>query len=142
MDVTTRRPDRIYQPDGGAVPTERIWWRDVAVAIPNIAKLLVRLARDPRVPPRSKLFAGFMAAYIVSPIDLVPDFVPLLGKADDIVLTAFALNHLINAAGHEVVREHWDGDDDTLDLIIDIVDFAAGFVPRPVRVGLKRMLGH
>ena len=138
--MTARRPDQVYQPDGAPVPSEKNWWREVALALPNLAKLLTRLARDPRVPPRSKTFAGFMAAYLVSPIDLVPDFIPILGRVDDIVLVAFALNHLIHTAGHEVVREHWDGDDEVLDLLIDIVDFAAGLVPRTVRVALNRML--
>ena len=138
--MTAKRPDQIYEPGGAAVPAERQWWREIALALPNLAKLLARLARDPRVPPRSKTFAGFMAAYLVSPIDLVPDFIPFLGKTDDIVLVAFALNHMIQAAGHEVVREHWDGEDDVLEMVIDIVDFAAGLVPRAIRVGLNRML--
>ncbi len=122
------------------MPAERQWWREIALALPNLAKLLTRLARDPRVPPRSKTFAGFMAAYLVSPIDLVPDFIPLIGKTDDILLVAFALNHMLQAAGPEVVREHWDGEDDVLDMILDVVDFAAGFVPRTIRVALNRML--
>lgn len=138
--MSARRPDQIYEPGGGRVPAERQWWRDVALALPNLAKLLMRLARDPRVPPRSKTFAGFMAAYLVSPIDIVPDFIPLIGKTDDILLVAFALNHMMQAAGPEVVREHWDGEDDVLEMILDVVDFAAGFVPRTIRVGLNRML--
>ena len=121
-------------------PIERVWWREALVAVPQIAKLLYGLARDPRVPPRSKTFAGFTAAYLVSPIDLVPDFIPFLGKTDDLVLVAFALNHLINTAGNEVVREHWEGEDDVLDMILDVVDFVAGLVPKTIRVALNRFL--
>ena len=138
--MTARRPDHVYQPGESPVPAPRQWWKEIALALPNLAKLLARLARDPRVPPRSKTFAGFTAAYLVSPIDVVPDFIPFLGKTDDIVLVAYALNHMIQTAGHEVVREHWDGEDDVLEMVIDIVDFAAGLLPRTIRVALNRML--
>lgn len=137
--MSARQPDQVYQ-NGAPVPAERVWWREIALAIPNLAKLLMRLAKDNRVPPRSKTFAGFTAAYLISPIDVVPDFIPFLGKMDDIVLVAFALNHLIQTAGYDVVREHWDGEDDVLDMVVDIVDFAAGLVPRTIRVALNRML--
>ena len=137
--MSVRKPDHVYQ-NGARVPAERQWWKEIALALPNLVKLLARLARDPRVPPRSKTFAGFTAAYLISPIDLVPDFIPILGKTDDVVLVAFALNHLIQAAGYDVVREHWDGEDDVLDIIVDVVDFAAGLVPRTIRVALNRML--
>ena len=140
--MTPHTPDEVYPPGGPPMKRDRNWWREIALALPNLAKLLGRLARDPRVPARSKTFAGFMAAYLVSPIDLVPDFIPFLGKTDDIVLVAFALNHMIHTAGHDVVREHWVGEDDVLDMIVDIVDFAAGLVPRTIRVGLNRMLRH
>ena len=137
--MSVRKPDQVYQ-NGARVPAERQWWKEIALALPNLVKLLARLAHDPRVPPRSKTFAGFTAAYLISPIDLVPDFIPILGKTDDVVLVAFALNHLIQAAGYDVVREHWDGEDDVLDIIVDVVDFAAGLVPRTIRVALNRML--
>ena len=138
--MTVRQPDEVYPPGRPPMKAERNWWRELAVALPNLAKLLGRLARDPRVPARSKTFAGFMAAYLVSPIDLVPDFIPFLGKTDDVVLVAFALNHMIQSAGADVVREHWDGEDDVLDMLLDVVDFVAGLVPRTVRIALNRML--
>ena len=138
--MSARRPDQVYQPNGGPLPAERVWWKEIALAIPHLGLLLIRLAKDPRVPARSKTFAGFAAAYLISPIDVVPDFIPFLGKTDDLVLVAFAVNHLIQTAGLDVVREHWDGEDDVLDMVVDIVDFAAGLVPRTIRVALNRML--
>jgi len=138
--VKARRPDQIIEPGASPATETRPWLRELALALPNLAKLLGRLARDPRVPPRSKTFAGAMAAYLVSPIDLIPDFVPFIGKTDDVVLAAFTLNHLIQSAGYDVVKEHWDGSDDVLDLVTDAVDFVAGLVPRTVRIGLRRLL--
>ncbi len=138
--MSARVPDEIIDPNALPVPTGRPWLRELALALPNLAKLLSRLARDPRVPPRSKRFAGLMAAYLISPIDLIPDFIPLIGKTDDVVLAAFTINHLIQSAGYEVVREHWDGSDDVLAYLADAVDFVAGLVPRTIRLGLGRWL--
>lgn len=118
----------------------RSWLKELAYALPNLAKLLSRLARDPRVPARSKTFAGVMAAYVLSPIDLIPDFVPVIGKTDDALLAAFTINHLIQTAGYDVVREHWDGSEDLLHLVSDVVDFTAGLVPRSLRIALRRLL--
>ena len=127
-------------PETVSVEAARNRWREAALAVPQMAKLFYGLARDPRVPPRSKTFAGFMVAYLISPFDIVPDFVPILGKTDDLVLVAFALNHLVHTAGDDVVREHWEGEDDVLDLVLDVVDFIAGLVPKTIRVALNRLL--
>ena len=131
-----RSPDAIFGPDGRRVDGLRAFAREVGLAVPNLAKLLGRLAVDDRVPAGSKRLAGFVAAYLVSPIDLIPDFVPLLGSADDVLVAAYTLNHLINTAGESVVREHWDGSDQSLDVILDVVSTAAALVPRPVRNAL------
>ena len=114
--------------------------RKLAMTLPNLAKLLVRLARDPRVPVRAKVVAAAAAAYAISPIDLVPDFIPLIGRGDDVVVVALALDFLIAEAGVAVVREHWDGSDEVLSLVVDVVGMVAGLVPRPVRIAINRYL--
>jgi uncharacterized membrane protein YkvA (DUF1232 family) len=114
--------------------------RKVVMILPNLAKLLVRLARDPRVPARAKVFAAGAAVYAISPIDLVPDFIPLIGRTDDLVVVALALDYLVEEAGVAVVREHWDGPDEVLSLIVDVVGMVAGVVPRPVRIAINRYL--
>ena len=127
---------------GRGLPQEaqREQFRKLAMILPNLAKLLVRLARDPRVPVRAKVLAAAAAAYAISPIDLVPDFIPLIGRSDDLVVVALALDHLIEEAGVAVVREHWDGPDEVLSLIVDVVGMVAGLVPRPVRIAINRYL--
>lgn len=126
-----------------ALPDEaqRQQFRKLAMILPNLAKLLVRLARDPRVPIRAKVFAAAAAAYAISPIDLVPDFIPLIGRSDDLVVVALALDYLVEEAGVAVVREHWDGSDEVLSLIVDVVGMVAGLVPRPVRIAINRYVG-
>ena len=95
---------------------------------------------DPRVPVRAKVFAGIAAAYAFSPIDVVPDFIPVLGKTDDILLMALALRHVIEEVGVAVVREHWDGPDQVLTVMIDLISAIADTVPRPLRMALNRYL--
>jgi uncharacterized membrane protein YkvA (DUF1232 family) len=107
--------------------------RDAFLMIPNVAKLLARLSRDPRVPVRHKAFAAAALRYVVSPIDLIPDFVVGFGQLDDLVIAALAINHLIAGAGRDLVIEHWDGSDDSLDLVLAAAEWGAEIVPGPLR---------
>ena len=118
----------------------RVLIREAVMLVPNLGKLLARLAADPRVPVRAKVFAGVAAAYAFAPIDVVPDFIPLLGKTDDILLMALALRHVIEEAGVAVVREHWDGPDQVLTVMIDLISAITDTIPRPIRMALNRFL--
>lgn len=88
--------------------------RELAMLLPNLVLLFKDLIRDPRVPKGSKALLLFGAAYIASPIDLIPEFIPLLGPLDDAVVAALILRHLAHRAGPEVVLEHWRGDPGTI----------------------------
>lgn len=109
--------------------TSRTLLRRYGLLVPHLAKLVWRLARDPRVPARSKAMLLVTAGYIASPVDVLPDFLPALGQFDDLILIAFVLDQLINRVPAEVVTEHWDGDDDVLRVVQEILDVATGFVP-------------
>ncbi len=112
----------------------------LAMVLLNLGALLVGVARDPRVPVRAKVFAGAAAAYAISPIDLVPDFLPVIGKTDDVLVVALALDHLIREAGMSVLRDHWKGSEQALSAIVEVVGVVASLVPRPVRVALDHYL--
>jgi uncharacterized membrane protein YkvA (DUF1232 family) len=116
--------------------------KEAALALPHLVRLLGRLMRDPRVPARSKALAGAALVYVASPIDLVPDLIPVLGKSDDVFVAIFAVHHLIRTAGEEVVVEHWDGTADVLEFVNSLIDVAARFVPVRVRWTLNRVLGR
>ena len=133
------RPDEVIEP-GGRVELRR-FVADAATTIPNMAKLLWRLLRDPRVPRRTKLVVGAAVAYLVSPIDLIPEFVPVIGFADDLLLMAFAINHMVEVAGEDVVLEHWDGSRDLLELVRSILEVASDFVPARLRRVIGRLSG-
>jgi uncharacterized membrane protein YkvA (DUF1232 family) len=108
--------------------------------LPNYVRLLYGLLTDHRVSRIDKLLVAGAIAYIISPIDLVPDFIPFLGQVDDIFLLMLALQRLVENAGRGVVISHWDGDGDELEnLNLNRVLLAAAFfLPRGLRRRLRR----
>lgn len=118
------------------VPERRDWrqlTREAALVLPNVVKLLVRLLRDPRVPIRRKVLVGAVLGYVLSPVDLVPEVLIGVGFIDDLVVSALALHHLLQGAGREVVMEHWDGTQDSLDLVMAFLQWGSEIVPGPLR---------
>jgi uncharacterized membrane protein YkvA (DUF1232 family) len=91
--------------------------RALAGFIPDCVVLVQRLMRDPRVPRRRKLALALLVAYLVLPIDLVPDFIPVAGQLDDAILLALVLRGLIRGGGEELLRHHWPGPERSLALI-------------------------
>lgn len=85
---------------------------DLAAFVGSVARLLRAVAGDPRVPRSAKAVALAGTAYAVSPIDLVPDVLPMIGLFDDVWIATRSLRYLVRKAGHDVVREHWDGTDE------------------------------
>jgi uncharacterized membrane protein YkvA (DUF1232 family) len=103
--------------------------KEYALLVPRLARLVWRLSRDPRVPARTKATLFIVAGYLVSPVDVVPDFIPGIGQLDDLVILAFALDQMLNRVPDEVVREHWDGDEDVLEVVRQILDISTAYVP-------------
>jgi len=94
--------------------------RELALLLPNLVVLFRGLVRDPRCPRRTKLLILLAAAWIASPIDLIPEFIPVLGPLDDAVIAALVLRHVLKKAGPEVIRDHWRGDPATIDRLLRI----------------------
>lgn len=107
--------------------------------LPKYIRLLGGLLADRRVSIVDKLLVGAAIAYIVAPVDLVPDFVPFLGQVDDVYLLVLALQRLIRNAGHRVVVDHWAGEASDLAAINlrRVLSAAAFFLPRRVRRRLR-----
>ena len=107
--------------------------------LPNYLRLLVGLLADRRVANLDKLLVVAAIAYIVAPIDLIPDFIPFLGEVDDIYLLVLALQRLISNAGSRVLVDHWVGD--TVDLaelnLRQALSAAAFFLPQRIRRRLR-----
>ena len=134
------RPDEVLPPDGSSLQARQLV-TDAVLMMPNIVKLVARLLRDPRVPRRAKITLGLAAAYVASPIDLIPEVVPVLGWADDVVLIMFAIDSLIERSGEEIVEEHWDGPGDLLSLVRDVVAMARNVLPKRLATIVDRLSG-
>jgi uncharacterized membrane protein YkvA (DUF1232 family) len=124
------------------MPVARRSRQDVAIEgvmlLPNVVKLLTRLMRDRRVSMRRKAFVGAVLVYVISPIDLIPDFVIGIGRLDDLVLVSLAVDHLMSGTDEAIVREHWDGTEDGLDLVRSAFGWAASIIPDSARSVLPR----
>lgn len=90
----------------------------VARMVPDLVVLVSRLARDARVPRGRRALLAALALYLASPIDLVPDFLPLVGVLDDALLVVLVLRAIVRAAGPGVVAEHWPGPPRGLELLL------------------------
>jgi uncharacterized membrane protein YkvA (DUF1232 family) len=91
--------------------------KELALLVPNLVLLFKDLLRDPTVPAGPKVALAIAAVWLASPIDLLPEFLPLLGPLDDAVVAALVLRYLVRRAGPDVVRRHWRGDPRTIELI-------------------------
>jgi uncharacterized membrane protein YkvA (DUF1232 family) len=107
--------------------------------LPNFLRLLGGLLTDMRVSNTDKLLVAGAVAYILLPMDVVPDFIPFLGEIDDIFLLVLALQRLIGNAGRAVLLDHWMGDPkDLSSLNLErVLSAAAFFLPRRVRRRLR-----
>lgn len=84
----------------------------------DVILLLRDLMRDPRVGRAEKVAAGLALAYVLSPVDLVPDTVPFVGNLDDVSVAVLALRRLLARSGYELVHELWRGSDEGLALVL------------------------
>jgi uncharacterized membrane protein YkvA (DUF1232 family) len=78
--------------------------------LPDVLRLVRRLAADGSLPRGVRIRLWLLLAYLVCPIDLVPDFVPVLGYGDDVVVVAWALRSVVRRAGREALTRHWPGE--------------------------------
>jgi uncharacterized membrane protein YkvA (DUF1232 family) len=83
--------------------------RELLRLLPDVVRLTARLARDPTLPRGLRVRLWLLLGYLALPIDLVPDFVPVIGYADDAVLVALTLRAVVRRAGAEAVERHWPG---------------------------------
>jgi len=95
--------------------------RDVLRLLPDLVRLLRRLAVDPDVPRGVRWRLWALLAYLLLPIDLIPDFIPVVGFADDAVVVAIALRSVVRASGPEALERHWSGTPEGLKTIRRLV---------------------
>ncbi len=107
--------------------------RTLLRALPDLARLIGRLALDPVLPRTAKLALAAAVVYLMSPIDLIPDFVPLIGYLDDALLAAVVLDGVLNFVDRGVVLRYWPGSPQSLDKLARVARVLAIWVPRRIK---------
>lgn len=120
--------------------------RDLLLLVPDLAVLLFRLLRDPQVPPGAKALAALGTAYLLSPVDILPEILlGPLGFVDDLLVLTAALSRILNYVHPDLVRSHWSGQGDALEAIQRLTEWSESLLTRRLpgllgRVG-KLLLG-
>lgn len=111
---------------------------ELLAAIPQFLLLLARLVADSRVSGAHKALLAGAIVYALTPLDLLPDFIPVLGQLDDLYLIALAIDRLVRHSDPAIVRSHWSGPDYLLEGLTGNLDRLAGILPSGVRSKLER----
>lgn len=106
--------------------------KQALLLIPNFVKLLYRLVGDKRVLSQEKALLLGVAAYVISPLDFLPDAIPFLGQIDDLLLVALILKRFMNSVDRSIIMEYWDGNQDLLLTIDKILEFTRYLLPSGV----------
>src|SRR5215218_10867982 len=106
---------------------------NLLLVIPNLLLLCARLMVDPRVPAKERLLVAGAIVYAFVPLDLIPDMLPFVGQVDDAYLIAMTLLRLMSVTEPRVVREHWRGGGDVVELIGATALLAGRLLPKRIR---------
>lgn len=101
----------------GRRSSDPISWSAALRLLPDVIRLLRRLAVDPELPRGVRIRLGLLLGYLLLPVDLVPDFIPVIGYADDAVVIALALRSVVRRAGPNALARHWPGTATGLDTV-------------------------
>lgn len=99
--------------------------KDILRLVPDVIRLFRRLAADPTLPKGVRVRLALLTGYLLLPIDLVPDFIPIVGYADDAIIVALALRSVVKAAGPEALDRHWPGTSEGLEGLKRLAGVAA-----------------
>lgn len=94
-----------------------------SMILPDIIALLYRLFLDKRVSIKTKVLAAGILGYLVSPIDILPDFIPFIGEIDDIAVAFYGLNTIINDVPEEVILDNWQGEENVITIVNEGVKY-------------------
>lgn len=92
--------------------------REALRLVPDVIRLTRRLARDLSLPRGLRVRLWLLLAYLLSPLDLIPDFIPVIGYADDAIIVLLVLRSVLRVAGADAIRSHWPGTPEHLDAVL------------------------
>jgi uncharacterized membrane protein YkvA (DUF1232 family) len=114
-------------------PSLRSRMANLLLFIPNLILLSARLMVDGRVPAKERLLVAGAIVYAVMPLDFIPDVFPLVGQIDDSYLISMSLLRLMTVTDPRVIREHWRGGGDVVELVGSIALLASKLLPPRIR---------
>jgi uncharacterized membrane protein YkvA (DUF1232 family) len=107
--------------------------KNLLMFVPNMVLLCGRLLTDPRVPRTEKALVAGAIIYALIPLDLIPDMIPFVGQIDDAYLIAMTLLRLVDRTDPSVLRQHWNGGGDIVQLVESTAMLAAKLLPKRIR---------
>src|SRR3989442_4274934 len=113
-------------------------WKEAVLTVPHLASLVANLLADRRVPAQAKATLAGVVAYLAMPFDLIPDFIPVLGYLDDLVLVILVFDGVVNQIDEAIVAEYWNGDPATLQRLKAMSRRAARVIPGWIK---KKLFG-
>jgi uncharacterized membrane protein YkvA (DUF1232 family) len=109
--------------------------------LPDLFILMCRLAMDKRVPGKQKMLVGGIIAYVISPIDLIPDFIPVVGYMDDLVLVVYGLNIMLNEIDQKVLEDNWSGEEAILNVLKGVTAVSEEFLDKNILRKIRNIIG-
>lgn len=108
--------------------------------LPDFFILVARLALDKRVSTKQKLIGSGILAYLIMPLDIIPDFIPVIGYVDDLVLLVMGLNLILNDIDQKILMDNWSGEGDVLEKMQQITATAEKFLDKNLLQRIKKWL--
>ena len=105
-------------------------------ALPDLLRLIAKLVGDPLLPRAAKIALAAAMVYLASPIDLIPDFIPLVGYLDDLLVAALLVDGILNWVDRGLVLKYWPGSPDSLERLARAARMLAIWVPRRLKARL------
>lgn len=107
--------------------------KELLLALPRLGRMLISLAADRDVPTSAKVVLAALAVYLASPIDLLPDFIPLLGYLDDVVLAAVVVDGVLSFLDRSLILRYWPGTADSLERVAAVARRLSRWVPNRIK---------
>lgn len=107
--------------------------KDLLLALPRLGRMLVSLAADRDVPTTAKVVMAALAVYLVSPVDIIPDFIPWVGYLDDLILAAVVVDGVLNFIDRPLVLRYWPGSPASLERVAAVARRLARWVPNRIK---------
>ena len=102
-------------------------------ALPDLVRLIARLVGDPTLPRAAKIALAAAMVYLASPIDLIPDFIPVVGYLDDLLLASLVIDGILNWVDRRLILKYWPGSPESLERLARAARMLAVWVPRRIK---------